>query len=285
MSSPKVWFITGSSSGFGRAVVEYVLKSGDIAVATLRNPYALSSLSAVYPARKLLVVQLDVSNKPEITVAFAKAVEAFGRVDVVFNNAAYGVLSEAEGAREEVVRAQFDVDFWGAANVSREAVRVFREVNSPPGGRILQNGSIAVFRGAPVLSYYVAAKTAIEGFTKSLAAELDPEWNIKVTIIEPGGFNTDGAQRSMIRLPAHPAYTKPGGVSALTRGFLTQPNFKLPGDPTKAAGVIYRVAEIPEPPLQFPLGNDCIAMARDSVNGLTETIDKYESWSEGLDAE
>ncbi|GBE85121.1 hypothetical protein BKA93DRAFT_434937 [Sparassis latifolia] len=283
--SPRVWFITGSSSGFGRTVTEYVLKSGDIAVATLRNPSALSSLSAVYPASKLLVVQLDVSNTPAIAVAFAKAIEAFGRVDVLFNNAGYGVLSEAEGAPEEVARALFDVNFWGAANVSREAVRIFREVNSPPGGRILQNGATSVFKGIPVLSYYVATKTAIDGFTKSLAAELDPEWNIKVTIIEPGAFNTDAAERSMVHLPAHPAYTKPGGVAALMRAHLMQPNLKLAGDATKAAGVIYRVAGIPEPPLQFPLGKDCIVMVRGFVNGLTETIDKYESWSEGLEAD
>jgi len=152
----RVWFITGSSSGFGRAVTEHVLKSGDIAVATLRSPSALSDLSATYPASKLLVVQLDVSDASAIVKAFAKAAEAFGRVDVVFNNAGYGLNSVGEGAPEEAVRKQFEVNFWGAVNVTKEAVRVFREINSPPGGRLIQNSSMTVFYGIPALSYYAA---------------------------------------------------------------------------------------------------------------------------------
>lgn len=180
-------------------MTELVLKQGDIAVATLRNPAALTDLQSIYPSSKLLVIPLDVTRTPDIKTAFDTAVAAFGKIDVVFNNAAVVQSGEAEGIPEAEARRIFDVNFWGAANVSIEAIRVFREVNKPQGGRLLNISSTTGFAPMPGTLYYVASKfgmccgspqinaynllktvAGIEGFTEAIRMELDPAWNIKV---------------------------------------------------------------------------------------------------------
>ena len=139
-------------------MTEYVLKNGDIAVATLRKPEVLDELKKQWPTDKLLVVKLDVTKKQDIIDAFSKAQEVFGRVDVVFNNAGYGVLAEVEGTPEQEARYMFDTNFWGATNVSREAVRFFREVNKPVGGRILVVSSLVGIKPMALIGYYTASK-------------------------------------------------------------------------------------------------------------------------------
>lgn len=283
MSDPKVWLITGSSSGFGRELTEFVLKNGDIAVATLRKPEALADLSSTYPLSQLLVLKLDVTNPSEIVSAFAEAEEKFGRIDVVFNNAGYGVLAEVEGTPEEVARGMFEVNFWGAAAVSREAVRFFRDVNKPAGGRLLQMSSLSGIEAQPTLGYYAATKFALEGLSEAIAAEVDPAWNIKVTIIEPGGFRTKITSSSMQLIPAHPAYNNPDTQVVMFRQYL-ESNPVMPGDASKAAGVFHRLASYPDPPLRFPLGKDCISGVRRKTAKLLQDVDNFESWSEGTEA-
>ena len=150
--------VTGASSGFGRAATEQVLNSGDIVIATLRKPEVLADLQAKYPTDRLLVLKLDVTKHQDVIDAFRKAKEVFERVDVVFNNAGYGVVAEVEGTPDDAARAMFDVDFWGAANVSREAVRFFREVNKPVGGRLLITSSMSGTKPIPLIGHYNAAK-------------------------------------------------------------------------------------------------------------------------------
>ena len=150
--------VTGASSGFGRLMTELVLRKGEIAVATLRKPEAIADLSLQYGPDRLLVTKLDVTDGQEIKNAFAGAVEHFGRVDVVFNNAGYALFGEAEGMPDELARAAMEVDFWAAANVSRETLRVFREVNKPAGGFLLQVSSASALVGLPGLAYYCAPK-------------------------------------------------------------------------------------------------------------------------------
>ncbi|CAL1703529.1 unnamed protein product [Somion occarium] len=185
MSTPRVWFITGTSSGFGRLTTEKVLSHGDIVVATARKPEALDDLKSQYPSSKLLVLPLDVTDYQQIKDAFSKAKDAFGRIDIVFNNAGRGLVGEVEGIPEEEARALFDTNFWGAMNVSREAVRFFREENKPAGGRLLVNSSRVGIQAMPLIGFYSATKHALEGITKALAQELDPAWNIKVTSLVP----------------------------------------------------------------------------------------------------
>jgi NAD(P)-dependent dehydrogenase (short-subunit alcohol dehydrogenase family) len=149
--------VTGTSSGFGLSLLELLLKNGEVVVATLRKPEAVSHLTAKYPKDKLLVLKVDVSKEADITAAFEKTKEVFGHIDVVFNNAGVGALGEAESMPDDVARAQFEVNFWGAANVSRAAIKFFREVNKPSvGGTLVQVSSIAFYDPTPALSYYAA---------------------------------------------------------------------------------------------------------------------------------
>lgn len=134
----------------------HLLEQGDKVVATLRKPEVLNELLTKYFADQLLVVKLDVTSPSEIKAAFAKGVEHFGRIDVVYNNAGYGALSEIEGTPDKVARGVFEVNFWGSTNVAREAVRVFRDVNKPSGGRLIQASSMAGAQAMAGLGYYSA---------------------------------------------------------------------------------------------------------------------------------
>ncbi|KAI0775580.1 NAD-P-binding protein [Trametes elegans] len=282
MSFPRVWFITGATSGFGRVLTEIVLQNGEIVVATGRRVAALDDLKSQFPSDRLLIVKLDVSQPKEVVDAFAQARGAFGRVDVVVNNAGWGAFGEVEAAQDDVVRAQFETNFWGAANVSREAVKVFREVNKPVGGRLFQISSITGLTGGPAFGYYSASKFALEGLTESLAADVDPAWNIKVTLIEPGAFRTSGPVNT-VWPPAHPAYSNPALPSSQFRA--NKDNLPIKGDPRKAMQVVYDVAGFADPPLHLPLGKDCIAHARKRFEAFLEETKKYEYLSENLDVD
>lgn len=173
MTEHKVWFselistliftevdspvVTGASSGFGRLLTTYLLEQGYRVVATLRRPEVLSELVAIYPSTRLIAVKLDVTKHSEISEAFAKAQEAFGRVDVVFNNAGQMINGEIESVDEKDARAMFDINFWGAAQVSREAVQFFRDVNQPRGGRLLQVSSGLAIKSTACYGHYSAS--------------------------------------------------------------------------------------------------------------------------------
>jgi NAD(P)-dependent dehydrogenase (short-subunit alcohol dehydrogenase family) len=138
-------------------MTELLLKNGNRVVATLRRTEALSDLAEQYPSSQLLIVQTDVTKSSEVVAAFTKAKEAFGRIDVVFNNAGTGIVGEMESIGDEEARQIFEVNFWGASNVTREAIRTFREVNNPAGGRLLQVSSMLGLRGSGAASYYAAS--------------------------------------------------------------------------------------------------------------------------------
>lgn len=176
MASPRVWFsksaifstgtpaqilplVTGTSTGLGKALVELVLAKGEIVVATARRTAPLDDLKAAYPASRLLVLKLDVSKPAEITAAFAQAKDAFGRLDVVVNNAGWGTFGEVESVVDADARAMFDTNFWGAVDVSRAALAFFREVNAPGvGGRLVQISSCCGVVGLPGQAFYCASK-------------------------------------------------------------------------------------------------------------------------------
>lgn len=156
----KVLFaVTGAASGFGLHLTELILQNGEIVVATDIDTSGLSSLSNQYPTSQLLVRKLDVSKHQEIKDTFAAAKEAFGRINVVYNNAGYGIAAELEAVPEEQARALFDVVYWGSVNVALEAVKFFREVNGPEvGGRVITTGSMLGIITFPLCGYYNSAK-------------------------------------------------------------------------------------------------------------------------------
>ncbi len=185
-------------------MTELVLKNGEIVVATLRKPETIDDLKVQYSPDRLLILKLDVTKPDEIAASFAIAKQAFGRIDVVFNNAGYTVLGEVESVPDDVARAMFDVNFWGAAHVSQEAIKAFRDTNQPRGGRLLNVSSMVGIKALPALGFYSAAKhgaslclfdvqgshwvlalAALEGMSEGLAGDLDPEWNIRVRTFSP----------------------------------------------------------------------------------------------------
>ncbi|KAI0337085.1 NAD(P)-binding protein [Trametopsis cervina] len=285
-TSPRVWLITGTSSGFGRTVAEFVLSKGDKVVATLRKPEALKDLQDSTPAGQLLVLKVDVTKPEDIVSAFASAKETFGRVDVVFNNAGYGMRSICEGTPDHVARAIFETNFWGSANVSKEAVRFLRDENpAGSGGRIILTSSYASATGFPTMSWYSATKHAIDAVHESLSEEVDPSWNIKITMLQPGVFRTSAVESRVI-VPPPDIYLNPKPTAGIVKmdellGYMTQPGAKL-GDVKKAADRIYKLSTMPDPPLRLPLGDDAVHQLRLQLGKMLAEVNKYAEWAEGL---
>ncbi|KJA14793.1 hypothetical protein HYPSUDRAFT_220327 [Hypholoma sublateritium FD-334 SS-4] len=280
----KVWFVTGASSGLGRAVVEYTLARGESVVATLRKPQALDDLVSKYPATQLLVLPLDVISPPAITAAFSAAIAKFGRIDVVYNNAGFAEIAEVEGTPDADARYVFEVNFWGATNVSREAVRVFRDVNAPRGGRLLQVSSVVGLKATPGMGFYSSTKHALEGISQALASELDPAWGISITLLEPGLFGTraivtDGGMHAH---PVHPSYTAPGLPAAAMREFLAGPGREVGGNPDKAARAIYEIARTEGVGQRVPLGLDAIAGIEAQLEAIRKDLEEARKWSVDL---
>lgn len=262
-------------------MTELALAKGDKVVATLRKPEVLNDLKASHPSDKLLILKLDVTKHQEILDAFAQTKKTFGQIDIVFNNAGYGIFGEVESVPDNTARAMFETNFWGAANVMREAVRFFREENAPGvGGRLFNVSSMVGISGVPITSYYAATKFALEGLTDGLAKELRPEWNIKITLIEPGATNTEAAG-TFATTPAHAAYTAADSVVTNVRGGFQ--SMMTNGADVKLAVVeVYKLSELEQPPLRLPLGKDSINIIRQQLAAITADVDKYESWSEKL---
>ncbi|TFK84283.1 NAD(P)-binding protein [Polyporus arcularius HHB13444] len=280
--SPKIWFITGASTGFGRVLTEIVLEKGDSVVATARRPAVLDDLVSNHPSDRLLTLKLDISLPEDVIAAFTAAKDKFGRIDIVVNNAGYGTLGEVEAFGDADARAIFETNFWGTANITKEAVKYMREVNPPgTGGKIFQVSSVAGVLGYAGMAHYSASKFALEGFSEALAGELDPAWNIKISIIEPGGFDTAALSKTWWA-PAHPAYSNPALPTAIMRGKWESSKFGVQGDARKAMEVLYKLAALEDPPLHFPLGKDAVEVVRKATTARVADAEKYASWSDNL---
>ncbi|KAH7911691.1 hypothetical protein BJ138DRAFT_1085149 [Hygrophoropsis aurantiaca] len=274
---PKVWFITEASSGFGRAITRYLLEKGDNVVATLRKPEAITDLTDKYARDRLLPIKLDVTKEQEIKEAFAKAKQAFGHIDVVFNNTDYCVVGEVEGTSDQVARDMFETNFWGAVGVTKEPVGFFREKNQPTGGRLLQMSSMVGLTAAPGLGFY----SATQAISESLAQELDPKWNIKITLVAPGPFMTEGIRVPSVQIQdPHPTYTEPQLPGQQQREFFK--SSKIYGDTAKAVIVMERLAHVDEPPVRMPLHKMSIDLARQKAKRVERETADYESWSEDV---
>jgi len=247
----KVWFITGSSRGLGRALAEAVLAAGHRLVATARNPEELRTLVATAPARSRAVA-LDVTDPEATRKAIDAAVAAFGRIDVLVNNAGYANVASIEDLPEDDFRAQVETNFFGVVNVTRAALPVLRAQRD---GHIIQVSSIGGRSGSPGLAAYQSAKWAVGGFSEVLATEVRP-LGIRVTIVEPGGMRTDWAGSSMRVLESRPEYQGVLAPFSHMRG-----DAIMRGDPAKIAKAILRISEEKHPPLHLLLGSDAYFLA------------------------
>jgi len=243
----RVWLITGCSSGFGLALATAVLARGQRVVATARRLESIAHLAARHP-EMCRAIALDVTDSAQVKSAVAEAAAAFGRIDVVVNNAGYGLVGAFEELREEQIDRNFSVNFFGALEVIRAALPILRAQGS---GHIVNISAAAVISNYAGFSIYGATKWALEGVSESLAAELKP-LGIKVTIVQPGPFRTDFISRSMERAGNHIAdYDRTSGKFLR---FLETMSGKQPGDPAKAAEAIIAAVESESPPLRLVLG-------------------------------
>ena len=253
----KIWLVTGSSRGLGRALTEAVLAAGDRVVGTARKPEQLDDLAAKY-GDQLRAVALDVTDAGAARAAVRTAVEEFGGLDVVANNAGYANSASIEEMADDDFRAQVETNLFGVVNVTKAALPVFREQRS---GHFLQFSSIGGRAGGtPGMGAYQTAKFAVEGFSEVLNNEVRP-FGVKVTIVEPGGFRTDWGGSSMELAEVHPDYETTVGEMHRRR---IEMDGRQPGDPAKAAQAILQVVALDNPPLRLLLGTDALTLADSS---------------------
>ena len=246
----KVWLITGSSRGIGRALADAVLAAGHKLVATARDPAKLADLARRY-GDMVYPTLLDVTDAGQVDAVVALAIRTFGRLDVVANVAGYGDIGSIEDTSIYDIRAQIETNLFGVINVTKSVIPVMRRQGS---GHIIQFSSVGGRVGSTGRAGYSAAKWGVEGFSEVLATETAP-LGIKVTIIEPGGFRTDFAGSSSTMRPGRSEYDATVGAAAR---FQRDYNGKQPGDPVRAASVIVEIAGMAEPPFRLLLGSDAV---------------------------
>ena len=249
-----VFLVTGASRGLGRAITEAALNAGHRVVAGARRPAQLDDLAARY-GDQIAAVALDVTDPDAATRAVQTAVDAFGRLDVVVNNAGYADLASVEDTTIDAFRAQIDTNLFGVVNVTKAALPVMRQRGA---GHIIQISSLGGRVANAGLSAYQAAKFAVGGFSEALAQEVTP-LGIHVTVLEPGGMRTDGTGSSMTIPPISEPYGPT--VGALAAIIANGPALSSPGDPAKVAQVVLRIAAMAEPPVRLLLGTDAVTYA------------------------
>ncbi len=270
----KVWFITGASKGFGFAIAKAALANGDQVVATVRkNAGDLDDRLA--GADQALVVMLDVTNEKEVKAGVQAAIDRFKRIDVLVNNAGYGLLAATEEATAEEVRKQYDTNVFGLLNVTRAVLPQMRKQGS---GHIINISSLfGYLNNAPGFGLYGSTKFAVEGISEGLAIEVKP-LGIKVTSVAPGLFSTDFVSADSYQSSALvlDAYKDTVGV---IRARVGQLDGNQPGDPKKLAAVIVKLADSENPPLHLPIGPDAIKNFRDKTAQMNKDVKEWESVS------
>ena len=267
---PKVWFITGISRGFGRELASAAIGQGDFVVGTTRSGESDQESSS----GRLAVLALDVTHPQDVASVVAKAWQIHGYIDIVVNNAGFGLLGAVEEVEESQARQVFETNFFGLLNVVQSALPRLRAQGS---GHIVNISSIGGFAGFPGYGLYSASKFAVEGLSEALAAELQP-LGIHVTIVEPGYFRTNflsgnSLQRASRVIEAYAA------TSGKTRDSADERDGQQPGDPALAAKAIITVTRSPHPPLRFILGADAIARVRTKLVQVTKDLEDWESVS------
>ncbi|MEV5145267.1 SDR family NAD(P)-dependent oxidoreductase [Streptomyces sp. NPDC052727] len=273
---PQVWFITGSSRGLGRALVAAALEAGHHVVATARRPEALAEAFSEYGDR-VLPLALDVTSPDAARAAVDAAVERYGRIDVLVNNAGYANVSPIETADDDDFRAQFETNFWGVYHVTKAALPTLRRQGS---GTVVQFSSIGGrVGGSPGIASYQAAKFAVDGFSRVLATETAP-FGVRVLVVEPSGFATDWAGSSMTVHTIPDAYDQT--VGEMNRR-VRQSTDGAAGDPRRAAEIIVRTVAREQIPSHLPLGVNAVTMALDHSRRQLAEATAWEKVSRSAD--
>ena len=270
MSTPetRTWLITGCDKGIGYAVAEAALRAGDSVAVTVLAADGKSPLAEAYPG-KCRAYHLNVTNNEAIRQVVTQVEADFGRIDVLLNNAGFGLVGAAEEVGPDEYRTMFEVNLFGTIEVTRAVIPGMRNQRS---GHILSISSLVGFVGAAGFSMYASSKFAIEGFMESIAKELAP-FNIKATVVEPGAFRSDFAGGSMQRgKTIIDDYEKTSGA---TREFLKTRHGTQPGDPSRLGDALVRLTREAEPPVRIPLGSDCLTALLNKVEATKADFDKW----------
>jgi len=265
-SNPRVWFITGISRGFGREVALAALAEGDYVIGTTRD--GKSDVSS----DRLSVLALDVNQAKDVAAAIAKAWAIHNRIDVVLNNAGFGVLGAVEEVEEQEARKVFDTNFFGTLHVIRAVLPLLRGQGH---GHILNVSSIGGIAGATGYGLYCASKFAVEGLSEALASEIKP-FGIHVTIIEPGYFRTDFLSGNSL-LRAGRVIEAYASTTGKTRATADAKDGRQPGDPALAAKAIISVTRATEPPLRLILGADALEGVRTKLAQVTHDLETWQA--------
>lgn len=268
------WFITGASSGLGRALAEHVLGAGHQVVATARNVDAIDDLSRIYPDTALTTT-LDITDSVTIAAAVSAAEERFGRIDVVVNNAGYGYTAAVEEGEDAAVQRLFATNFFGPVALIKAVLPAMRDAGT---GTIVNVSSVGARITIPGGGYYSAAKAALEGISGSLRKEVEP-FGLHVMVVEPGSFRTDfrgrSAERSPNEIDAYDDVLGRTGNNALG---------VQRGDPVKAAAAIFAAVEHPEPPRLLVLGTDALGGFHAAAGDAARDVERFEHLTRSTDA-
>jgi NAD(P)-dependent dehydrogenase (short-subunit alcohol dehydrogenase family) len=273
----KVWFLTGASRGFGLEITRKILAQGDQVVATARRA---GQIRDHFPdaGDALLPVDLDVTNADQAAGAVQAGVDAFGRIDVLINNAGRGLLGAVEEASDAAVRAVYEVNVFGTLTMQRAVLPIMRRQRS---GHIINISSVGGLLGSAGWGIYCSTKFAMEGFSEALAQEVAP-LGIRVTVVEPGYFRTDFLDASSLDTEETIIADYDATAGAM-RAHAADVNHAQPGDPIKAAAAIVDIASAPEPPVHLLLGTDCVAMTEAKIENLKADLDKWRAVSLSTD--
>ncbi|WP_329467022.1 oxidoreductase [Streptomyces sp. NBC_01431] len=264
-----VWFVTGASRGLGAEITREALDRGHSVIATARDA---SAVLLAYPGKPdgLLAVNADVTEPEQLAAAVEAGLAKFGQIDVVVNNAGYGLVGAIEEVSDEAARALFDVNVFGALNTLRATLPTLRAQRS---GHVLNIGSVGGFATAPGVGLYGASKFALEGISEALHSELAP-LDVRVTIVEPGGFRTDFLNSSSVRVEPASIEDYEAGAGPV-REALAHSDGRQPGDPKKGAKAIVDVTEVAEPPLRLQLGADAIERVEAKLDLVRRELDQW----------
>jgi short-subunit dehydrogenase len=272
----RVWFITGTSTGFGHLLTEEVLKRGERVIATARDVSQLSRLAQQYPDR-IHSLKLDVTKPQEITSIAQSGIAAFGQVDILVNNAGYGVNGAIEEVAEDEFEPMFQTNIYGLIRVTRAFLPHLRHRRR---GHIFNLSSIGGLIGSAGWGFYNTTKFAVEGFSEALAEEMKP-LGVRVTVVEPGPFRTDFLGRS--GKLARQELIDYAATAGKAREYLKTQSGKQPGDPMKAVEAIITAANSPKPPLHLILGRIALTRFRHKLSDWQQEIAAWESLTTGAD--
>jgi short-subunit dehydrogenase len=277
MNTSKVWYVTGASQGLGLILVKKLLENGHRVAATSRDAHTLGQAVGLIDKDRFLPLAVDLNNLDCIDESIQQTLSAFGRIDVVVNNAGYGMTGTIEETTEQDIRNIFGVNVLATIDVVKSVLPVMRSQKS---GYIINVGSVAGFVGAPGWSVYSATKAAVAAFSEVLAMDVK-EFGIKVTVVEPSGFRTGFLAKGSLALIT----TKIAGYEAIknTQERYLSSDGKQAGDPDRAAEIFMELAESPEPPMHLFLGGDAYNRASTKLKDMATELEQWKSMTIGAD--